>query len=94
MKGRNIRRNPRVAACVDDERPPYAFVLVEGTATIITDPGEVLDIATRCTARYLGAELAEEYGKHNSGEGEIAVRITPARIIAEDDFAGARLLPP
>jgi hypothetical protein len=83
VKGRTIRRDPRVAACVDEERPPYAFVLVEGTATIISDPDEVLDLATRCAARYMGEDLAAEYGMRNSGEGKIAVRITPSKIVAE-----------
>lgn len=87
VKGRNIRRDPRVAACVDEDRQPYSFVLVEGEATIISDPEEVLDIATRCAARYMGEELAEEYGKRNSEEGEIAVRLTPAKIVAERDIA-------
>lgn len=31
VKGRRIRRDPRVALVVDDETPPYAYVLVEGT---------------------------------------------------------------
>lgn len=87
VKGRSIRSDPRVAACVDEERPPYAFVLVEGSATIISDPEEVLDLATRCAARYMGEDLAEEYGKRNSGEGKIAVRITPSKIVAEAAIA-------
>jgi Pyridoxamine 5'-phosphate oxidase len=32
VKGRNIRRDPRVMLSIDDERPPFAFVLIEGTA--------------------------------------------------------------
>jgi hypothetical protein len=87
VKGRNIRRDPRLAVCVDDERPPYSFVLVEGDATIISDPAEVLDVATRCAARYMGEELAAEYGKRNSGQGELAVRITPGKIVAEMGIA-------
>ncbi len=32
-KVRNIRRDPRVSICVQDERPPYRGVTVNGTAT-------------------------------------------------------------
>ncbi|MEL7208721.1 MAG: PPOX class F420-dependent oxidoreductase, partial [Actinomycetota bacterium] len=42
VKGRAILRDPRVALCFDDERPPFAFVVVRGTATTSTDPDELL----------------------------------------------------
>jgi PPOX class probable F420-dependent enzyme len=32
LKGRALRRDPRVALCVDDDRPPFSFVAVEGDA--------------------------------------------------------------
>jgi hypothetical protein len=31
-KSKNILRDPRVMISIDDERPPFAFALVEGTA--------------------------------------------------------------
>ena len=37
-KGRALARDPRVAMCVDDPRPPYSFVQVQGIATISEDP--------------------------------------------------------
>jgi hypothetical protein len=33
----------------------------------------------------MGKSKAQEYGKRNSGEGEVLVRISPKRIIAERD---------
>ena len=30
VKGRNLRRDPRASLCVDDDRPPFSFVMVEG----------------------------------------------------------------
>jgi PPOX class probable F420-dependent enzyme len=83
VKGRRLRRDPRVALCVDDETPPYAFVLIEGTATISEDLAELLDWATRLGGRYMGAERAEEFGKRNAVAGELLVRVTPTRIIAQ-----------
>lgn len=34
LKGRALRRDPRVSLCVDDERPPFSFVTIEGTVVI------------------------------------------------------------
>ena len=55
VKGRSIRRDGRVALCVDDERPPFSFVSIEGTATIVDDPAALLHWATQIGARYMGA---------------------------------------
>ncbi len=33
VKSRNLRRSPRVMLSVDEEAPPFAFVLIEGVAT-------------------------------------------------------------
>lgn len=86
-KGRAIRRDPRVAICVDREEPLYDFVVVEGTATVSEDPDELLTWATKIAARYMGDEQAEAYGKRNGVPGELLVRVTPTKIIAEKDIA-------
>jgi hypothetical protein len=72
---------------VDLEQPPYAFVMVEGSAEITVQPDELLRFATRIAARYMGEDRAEEYGKRNSGEGELLVRVTPQKIIARKGIA-------
>jgi PPOX class probable F420-dependent enzyme len=82
-KEQAMQRDPRVAVCVDDDRPPYAFVLVEGTAAITDDPDEKLHWATRIAARYMGDDLADRYGRRNSVPEERLVRVTPTRIVAE-----------
>src|SRR6478609_428468 len=61
-KGLAIQRDPRIALSFDDERPPFTFVLVRGTASISRDPDECLVWATRIGGRYMGADRAEEYG--------------------------------
>jgi hypothetical protein len=43
--------------------------------------------ATKIAERYVGKENADEYGRRNSGEGSVLVRITPERIIGEKDTA-------
>jgi PPOX class probable F420-dependent enzyme len=82
VKAANIRRDPRVAICVDDDQPPFSFVIIEGTAAMSEDREELRYWATRIAGRYMGSELAEAYGKRNSVEGELLVNVTPTKIIA------------
>jgi PPOX class probable F420-dependent enzyme len=82
VKGRNMRRDPRVSLCIDDENPPFHFVIIEGTAELTTEDPDLLHWATRIGGRYMGAERAEEYGQRNAVPTELLVRITPQRILA------------
>ena len=86
-KGRAIRRDPRVAMCVDREEPLYDYVVVEGIATVSDDLDEMLVWATRIATRYMGADKAESYGKRNAVPGEVLVRVKPTKIIALKDIA-------
>jgi PPOX class probable F420-dependent enzyme len=83
VKAANIRRDPRVSLCVDDDDPPFAFVLVEGVATLSDDLKELQRWATRIAGRYMGADLAESYGRRNGVPGELLVRVTPTKIVAQ-----------
>jgi len=87
VKGRNIARDPRLALCVDDDRPPFSFVVVEGTATVSEDPDELLHWATVIVGRYMGTDQAEAYGTRNGVPGELVVRLRPTRIIAQSRVA-------
>lgn len=86
-KGRALARDPRVAICVDDERPPFSFVQIQGIATLGEDPDELRDTATRLGGRYMGEDRAEEYGRRNGVPGELVVRITPTKVIKAFDLA-------
>jgi hypothetical protein len=55
---------------------------VQGTSTLSEDPDELLDIATRTAARYIGLDRAEEFGRRNGVPGELVVRIRPTKVIA------------
>lgn len=81
-KGRAILADPRVALCVDDDHPPFSFVVIEGQAEVIDDPAALLSWATRLGARYMGEARGEEYGRRNAVPGELLVRVTPARVSA------------
>ncbi|MFI0214926.1 PPOX class F420-dependent oxidoreductase [Streptomyces lydicus] len=88
VKGRNLARDGRVALCVDDERPPFSFVVVQGTAEISDDLPEVRHWATRIAARYMGEDRAEEYGARNGVPGEVVVRLAIDKAVAVADLAG------
>ncbi|MGR6319516.1 PPOX class F420-dependent oxidoreductase [Micromonospora soli] len=87
VKGRNLRRDPRAALTVDEERPPYAFVLVRGPVGISEDLAEMRDRSTRIAARYLGEELAERYGRRNAVPGELLVRLRAEQVAAVSGVA-------
>jgi PPOX class probable F420-dependent enzyme len=87
VAGRNLRRDGRVTICVDDPVPPYAFVIIEGSAGLSGDPAELLAVATRLGGRYMGAARAAEYGARNAAPGELIVRVTPARVLAQRGIA-------
>ncbi|MEV5610132.1 PPOX class F420-dependent oxidoreductase [Streptomyces sp. NPDC052225] len=88
VKGRNLARDGRVALCVDDERPPFSFVTIQGRAEISEDPAELLDSATRIGGRYMGADRAEEFGRRNGVPGELLVRVRVEKVVAMGDLAG------
>lgn len=85
IKGRTLRRDPRLALCVDMEEPPFSFVQFTAEAAISEDVDEMLAWAVRLGARYMGAEQAEAFGKRNAVPGELLVlaRITKVVALAE-----------
>ncbi|MGE4094385.1 MAG: PPOX class F420-dependent oxidoreductase [Candidatus Binatia bacterium] len=88
LKGKNLRRDPRVSLCVDDEVTPFAYVELQGTAVMSDDADQLLPWATRIGGRYMGQDLAETYGKINSEEDQIIVRIAPTHIHGYKDVTG------
>jgi PPOX class probable F420-dependent enzyme len=81
-KGRALRRDPRVVLCIDDPRPPYSFVQIQGIASLSEEPRELIDVATRTGRRYMGADRAEEFGRRNGIPGELVVRVRPTKVHA------------
>lgn len=77
LKVQRIRATGRVSLCVQTEKSPYAYVTVEGPATI----GEPdFDRDSRPIAeRYLGVEGARAYigGRTENSPGSVLVRLTP-----------------
>jgi PPOX class probable F420-dependent enzyme len=87
LKARALRRDPRVSVCVDDDTPPFSFVLMQGEATLSEDVPEVRRWATAIGGRYMGEDRAEEFGARNGVPGESLVRVRLTKVIAERDIA-------
>ena len=88
VKANNIQRDNRISICIDDQISPFSFVTIFGTAKIYPyKQKEVLKWATEIAERYMGKSNSEAYGRRNSEEGLVLVRIKPTRIIAEKDIA-------
>jgi PPOX class probable F420-dependent enzyme len=83
VKGKALRRDPRATLCIDDERPPFAYVIVEGIAEIDTDLDDMRTWATTIGGRYMGNDRAEEFGRRNAVAGELLVRVTPSHMLTE-----------
>jgi PPOX class probable F420-dependent enzyme len=88
VKGRNVMRDGRVAMCVDDDRPPFGFVVLQGRARVSEDPAELRHWATRLGARYMGEERAEEFGARNAVPGELLVRVSIDKVVSEKAVSG------
>jgi PPOX class probable F420-dependent enzyme len=87
VKGRSLRRDSRVALTVDDPHPPFAFVIVEGTAELSEDLDQLLAVATRLGEKYMGRDRAVEFGKRNAVAGELLATVRPVKLIGEKDLA-------
>ncbi len=87
VKGRNLRRDPRVTLCVHDDRPPFSFLVAEGTAELADAPEQLRDWAGRIGGRYMGHDRAEEFAARNGVPGELLVRVRLDRVSGALDVA-------
>jgi PPOX class probable F420-dependent enzyme len=87
VKGRNLARDSRVSLCVDDDTPPFAYVSLRGRAELSEDPVELRHWAARIGARYMGEDRAEEFGERNAVPGELLVRVSIEKVVAESGVA-------
>jgi len=88
VKVKNIRRDNRVRLCIDDQTPLFSFVTIDGVAELISsEPSELYKWAKIIAARYMGNDMSEVYGKRNSAEGELLIKIKPVRVIGQKNIA-------
>jgi PPOX class probable F420-dependent enzyme len=88
VKGKSLRRDPRVSLAVDLEEPPYAFVTVEGRVSVSEDLDEMLPLSIEIAKRYVPAEQAEDFGRRNAVKGELLIRLHPDKTVALYDIMG------
>jgi PPOX class probable F420-dependent enzyme len=87
VKGKALRRDPRFSLCVDDERPPFSYVVFHARASLSDDAAAKLAWATRIGARYMGPERGEEFGRRNAVPEELLVIGTITSVVAAADIA-------
>ena len=87
LKAKNLIRNPKVSICVDDQVPPFSFVIVNGIAKIMTNSRDLLIWTTKIAERYMGKELSLDYGKRNAVEGELIIKVIPTKINGQKDIS-------
>lgn len=87
VKGRTITRDPRVTMCVDDQEPPFSYVMLSGIASVSEDLDEMRHWATRLGGRYMGEDKAEDFGRRNAVPGELLVRVRITKVVAQADIS-------
>lgn len=80
VKAGNMQREPRVSLLADDETMPFSWAKIDGTVSFSEDEGELAFWATETCRRYVGEDLAEEYGRRNGVPGELVVRLSPTAL--------------
>lgn len=85
VKARNVRHDPRVTVCVQDERPPYRSVTVYGRASIERERPE---LAADIARHYLGFVGGTAYLRMARGDveqsEEITIVVRPERVVTQD----------
>ena len=86
-KYRQLRRDPRIALCIDGGHPDARAVMIYGTAELVEDESPWReDLEWRITRRYHETEeKARRYQEEIDGQGPGAlVVVTPERIVGRD----------
>jgi hypothetical protein len=72
-----------VAVCVDEDAPPFHYVLLEGRADLLNSSEEAAHHwGTIIGGRYLGRDRAEEFGRRYGVDGGWVMRMIPDKVIA------------
>jgi PPOX class probable F420-dependent enzyme len=86
VKGKSVLRDSSIAVCVNDEKYPYAFVLIEGEASTSSNPDEHRRLATQIGQRYAGPDGAAAFADHSVARHAL-VRIRITKVTARNEVA-------
>lgn len=89
VKGRAVRRDPRLTLVVDDPTPPFRYVAIEGVAETTMEHNEARRAATAAIGRRYagpdaGPEAVEQFAEYADANLKLLVRVRPTRIVARD----------
>ena len=80
-KAKLLRRHGRATLTVQNETPPYRYVMIEGPVTVAHENRDGLPLAVR----YLGEEIGEWYARQNPPtENSAIARLTPVHWLTTD----------
>jgi PPOX class probable F420-dependent enzyme len=85
-KAKLIERAGAVTLVVQNEEPPYQYVVVEGTVVDTTTPSPT-DLREAIAIRYLGEEGGRAFVRSMDGQNTVLFSIRPDRWITAD-FSG------
>jgi PPOX class probable F420-dependent enzyme len=85
-KAKLIERAGAVTLVVQNEEPPYQYVVVEGTVVDTTTPSPT-DLREAIAIRYLGEEGGRAFVRSMEGQNTVLFTIRPDRWISAD-FSG------
>ncbi len=86
VKATLLRRHGRASLTVQNEAPPYQYVMVEGPVTLAHEGRDILSMAVR----YLGDETGRQYATANPPTDEsVVARLTPERWLTTDYGKGS-----
>jgi|SRR5437899_7430123 len=74
-KTRNMRRDPRVSACLYDPANPYSYVEIRGAVSMTTEGGP--DLIQELSRRYDGRPFTES----SPDNVRVVCRLTPTRTV-------------
>jgi PPOX class probable F420-dependent enzyme len=81
-KVRYIRRDPRVTVCIDRPTPPYAGVIVRGTASL--EEVTYQSLAVPLSVRYLGQDAGTLIGAEYARTDLMTIRVAIEHLFCWD----------
>jgi PPOX class probable F420-dependent enzyme len=86
VKVENVRRDPRVSVCIQDERPPYKAVIVYGTAEVRSAEDWLANELPRHYLGFLGAIGYKQTARTaiEAAGGEVDLVVRPERYASFD----------
>jgi len=85
VKAENVRRDPRVSICVQDERPPYRAAIVHGTAELREADESLAEELPRRYLGFVGGIGYRQSARQQVEQGpEVTLMVRPKRVSTFD----------